>query len=396
MNTSRLYRVHQDTKTLQGVPEIEFSNHKFRERYDIQEWLEDTPEILTEPLFIIAKEKSCFEGTRELPDLVALDKDGNLVIIELKRDDSGSTIEWQAIKYASYYSRFKADTIISIYWEYLKSTSGNQDLEIEEAQRRLPEFIGEDWIASINAKQRIFLVSHRFAREVISAVYWLIDKYAMEIKCLQLIPYYDADKDSYYLQTNVILPVPGVDDVLIGAVPAQSNSSQSKIFGSVRKDVLITSFCEGCAQELSQVLAKEYVPTKQSRWAGVGNGYRYFHLWYDKTICENHMLAYRIWYYPANNTVATEMNGEICLWLAAYSPYLLGKNYSEKQVDELATFLKNYNKNGFAFGNDKSFFWTKKTIKVTGQLKTDTSETVVLLKDLIESTKAEVDKILST
>lgn len=395
MNTSRLYRLHQDTKTLQGVPEIEFSEHNFLERYDIQEWLEGTPEILAEPLLIIAKENSCFDGTRERPDLVALDKNGNLVIIELKRDDSGTTVEWQAIKYASYYSRFKADTIVSLYWEYLKSSLSNQDLEIDEAHRRIAEFTSEDSLATINSKQRIVIVSHRFAREVISAVYWLIDKYSMDIKCIQLIPFHDADKDSYYLQTNVILPISGVDDVLIGAVQSQNQAGQTRSYGAVRKDDLITSFFEGCIEELSKVIGNDIQPTKHSRWAGVGKEYRYFHFWYDNSIWENHNLAYKIWYYPAANSPFNEMSGEICIWLETNSLYLLGKNITEKQVNELVTFLKGYQKNGFIYGSDKGSFWIEKSFKVSGELKQDESETIAILKELIESTKFTIDKIIS-
>ncbi|MCP4416125.1 MAG: MmcB family DNA repair protein, partial [Chloroflexi bacterium] len=33
-------------------------------------------------------------------DLLAVDRQANLVVIELKRDSSGRDVEWQAIKYA--------------------------------------------------------------------------------------------------------------------------------------------------------------------------------------------------------------------------------------------------------------------------------------------------------
>ena len=93
MSKSNLYRVHPDTKILQSVKEIDFADFGFKERFDIQEWIESTPEILGEKLLIIAKEKSAFHGTRERPDLIAIDKSGNIVVIELKRDDSGSNID---------------------------------------------------------------------------------------------------------------------------------------------------------------------------------------------------------------------------------------------------------------------------------------------------------------
>jgi hypothetical protein len=57
MSNSDLYRVHLDKKILQSVKEVDFVDFGAKERFDIQEWIETTPEILGEELLIIAKEK---------------------------------------------------------------------------------------------------------------------------------------------------------------------------------------------------------------------------------------------------------------------------------------------------------------------------------------------------
>ncbi len=62
------------------------------------------PESLGEELLIIQKEFDGFDETRERLDLLALDKQGSLVVIENKLDDSGRDVVWQALKYASYCS----------------------------------------------------------------------------------------------------------------------------------------------------------------------------------------------------------------------------------------------------------------------------------------------------
>ena len=85
-----------------------------RERRDIQEWVAANPSILGENLMVITKEFSGFDRTNERLDLLAVDKDGKLVVIELKRDDSGTDVHWQAIKYASYLDRTEADSIVSM------------------------------------------------------------------------------------------------------------------------------------------------------------------------------------------------------------------------------------------------------------------------------------------
>lgn len=53
----------------------------------MQEWIANNPESLDEELLIIQKEFDGFNDTNERLDLLALDKQGNLVVIENKLDD---------------------------------------------------------------------------------------------------------------------------------------------------------------------------------------------------------------------------------------------------------------------------------------------------------------------
>lgn len=63
---------------------------------------------------------------RKRPDLVALDEEGNLHCIELKRDREDSegrqeAFEFQAIRYAAEFSRYKCEDIIDLYADYLSN-----------------------------------------------------------------------------------------------------------------------------------------------------------------------------------------------------------------------------------------------------------------------------------
>ena len=53
---------------------------------------------------ILQEEFDGWDETRERLDVLALDKNGRLVIIENKLDDSGKDVVWQAQKYAAYCS----------------------------------------------------------------------------------------------------------------------------------------------------------------------------------------------------------------------------------------------------------------------------------------------------
>ena len=64
---------------------------------DVEDWVERRPEILGEELLVIGRQVSLDEG-RDIIDLLAIDKPGNLVVVELKRDliggDGGHESRW--------------------------------------------------------------------------------------------------------------------------------------------------------------------------------------------------------------------------------------------------------------------------------------------------------------
>ena len=65
-------------------------------------------------------------------ELLAIDRLANLVVIELKRDDSGCAVDWQAIKYASYCSNFTAEDIYKIFADYMGSNDSDAEFKIED------------------------------------------------------------------------------------------------------------------------------------------------------------------------------------------------------------------------------------------------------------------------
>jgi hypothetical protein len=197
-----MYRVDIENKKLIKIPATTYIELNLRERFDIQEWIAGTPEILGEPLMIISKELILPSGRRL--DLLAVDKEGALVVIELKRDNSGSSVEWQAIKYASYCSSFSHDEIYKYFAEYL-GTDG------DDAQVKIEEFINCE-PKDLNQRQRIILVANEFHSEVISAVLWLRES-EIDIECIRLTPYFDQNGE-LFINPEIIIPLPEAKDYI--------------------------------------------------------------------------------------------------------------------------------------------------------------------------------------
>ena len=75
-----MYQINPQTNELIELSEKRFSELGFKEREHLQEWLAKAPTALGEELLIIQKEFDGFDDTRERLDLLALDRNGNLVL----------------------------------------------------------------------------------------------------------------------------------------------------------------------------------------------------------------------------------------------------------------------------------------------------------------------------
>ncbi|HBG70507.1 MAG: hypothetical protein A2W93_03570 [Bacteroidetes bacterium GWF2_43_63] len=212
-----MYKVDVENKTLRRLKKTTFFNEKLKERYDIQEWVEKNPEIIEDGLIIIGKEVPLPSEIRI--DLLAIDKKSNLVIIELKRDDSGRNMDWQAIKYASYVSNLSNSDIFRQYAEYLRTTE-------DEAETLIEKHIEAENFEDLNNNQRIILVSKDFHSDVVSAVLWLRDN-GIEVSCVRFTPYIDEKGDLFIAPTKMI-PLPEAEDYLIKKEKKQKEVRQKK------------------------------------------------------------------------------------------------------------------------------------------------------------------------
>ena len=298
----QLFRVNPETHESESITEVEFAQLGFQERRDIQEWIAANPSILGEDLLIIGKEFSGFDRTNERLDLLAVDSDGKLVVIELKRDDSGADAHWQAIKYASYLRHAGAGDIIGLLVSHAKVSE-------ESAANILRQHIGDDDFSSLNHDQRIILASHRFAPEVTSAALWLNDKSPVEnlITCIQLVPYMDSKNDALYVQANTIIPTPGTEDYTIGIGSMQDDGGirKNRSLGAALSRTSqrnindeVTPFVRKIGELVVNGLPDEISPDRRSRWGVGGPNLRHYQFWYSSPPWGNWRMSYRIDLYP--------------------------------------------------------------------------------------------------
>jgi hypothetical protein len=264
-----MYVIDKPKNKISKLDEKTFAELGFKEREHLQEWLADNPQALGEELLIIQKEFAGFQETKERLDLLALDKQGNLVIIENKLDDSGKDVTWQVLKYASYCASLTKDDIRQIYQQYLLKL-GDQ-FSVEE---KISEFFDgqefEELSLNKGSTQRIMMVAGSFRKEVTSTVLWLMN-YNIRIQCFKVTPF--SFGEELLLSIDQLLPIKDTEDYSISMA---SKAQEEIVAQEASKNLHLGryNFWSAYLQYANQKsnLFSNISPSKDS-WIGVGIGF---------------------------------------------------------------------------------------------------------------------------
>lgn len=273
-----MFTVNYQTNRISPVKIKTFSELGFTERKHLQEWLAHQPDALGEELLIIQKEFDGFDDTRERLDLLALDKDGNLVIIENKLDDSGRDVVWQALKYASYCASLTKAQIVEIYQQYLdRYEPVTLEPEInapKHAAARICEFLDapdlDEIKLNLGNSQRLMLVAANFRKEVTSTALWLLGQ-GINIACIKITPY--ALGEQLLINIDQIIPTPEAKELMIGISAKEAEEKSTEVVlknrHNVRRDYweqLLDAFQKSSCQLYSNIS-----PSKD-HWLCAGSG----------------------------------------------------------------------------------------------------------------------------
>ncbi len=195
-----LFIVHPETKELRKVSSVSLSAIGIKEREDLEAWVIAHPEILGEPLLIVTSEFDRFDRSSRRLDVLALDKDGKLVVVELKLDLSHSLADQQAIRYAAFCSAMTMDDVRDTMAAFRKCST-------DEAQARIAEFLENDSPPALDDRPRIILAAGALEdQELTSTVLWL-RKFGLDMSCVELTPFRLPDGDLIVVPKTII-PLP--------------------------------------------------------------------------------------------------------------------------------------------------------------------------------------------
>lgn len=203
-----IYRI-EDNRIVPVEPTT-FEEQGLKERSDLQALLKSQIDVISPDTWVVAEEFSDWEDSRLRIDLLGIDKDANLVVIELKRTDSGGHMELQAIRYAAMISTLTFDRLVEIYEEYLSRNDAEKDAKYE-----LLKFLHwkDPKEEEFGQKVRIVLASAEFSKELTTSVLWLND-HGLDIRCVRMRP---CDNDGQILlDVQTVIPIPEAEGYQVG------------------------------------------------------------------------------------------------------------------------------------------------------------------------------------
>jgi hypothetical protein len=182
------------------------------------------------------------DNTEGRNDLVAIDEDGDLILIELKRDKKDlnrrkENVESQAIRYVSSLADLSSvSSILELYYNYVERYKEKEDYK-EYARNRLREFF-EDYNIDendLNNNQKIVLFSSSYTEKALSSLAWL-SKNGIDIRVIRGNVY--EYKGEMILYAEKILPVSDEDEYFAGIKPPNIDESNGNK-GTIRMKELM-------------------------------------------------------------------------------------------------------------------------------------------------------------
>jgi len=193
---------------LDRLPLVSLATANIHERRDLQRMLRKQLTEIAPDILVIAEEFGDWDDSKRRIDLLGLDEKANLVVIELKRGETGHHMDLQAIRYASMVSTMTFEQAVTAYELFLGIE------EAHEARSRMLSFLkwSEPKEDDFAQDVRILLFSENYSLELTGSILWLRDK-GLDISCFRMSGYKLGER--LLIDFSQIIPLQGAEDFQI-------------------------------------------------------------------------------------------------------------------------------------------------------------------------------------
>ena len=202
----------------------------------LEKWIVENPDLVGEPLLILGNQLAEFEEDKDRLDILALDRSGEIVLVELKVSEDFRVTDLQALAYAGAYARRSSRDLARTLQRSLQKRANAEaqphttpptgegngssisapapaSVSFEDAAAKIAAFVEVDDFDEWQPSQhvRIKLVAPSFPRRVLQTVKWLGDVYSVRLEAIT-VRLFETAPHKYSIAFERLLPLPAEED----------------------------------------------------------------------------------------------------------------------------------------------------------------------------------------
>lgn len=237
-----MLKIDRDAQTLTSLESPTLADCSITERYDLQEYISNSPSTffgeIGQKLSLLGKEIVASANVQDRIDILAIDKSGTTVIVELKRGNHKLHM-LQAISYAGMIAEWTSDELL--------------ELLDETMQDQLAAFLDVE-LTELNRRQRIVLLAEAYDYALLVAAKWLSERYGVDLVCCRLAIAKDPSTGSEFLVCSNVHPPPELAEQAIprGRRVAVANASKWSDWEAALADVSNSALVRFYQKELTE------------------------------------------------------------------------------------------------------------------------------------------------
>ena len=177
-----IFRLQNDKLVIAAETNLELESH-------LEDWLENSPIALIQDEFILwigRQTSAAVDDSTIFPDLLGVDVEGNLVIVELKRDEAPRQVVAQLLEYAAWANELSEEQIQEIAEDYFENGEEFKGKHFQDVFKDVFDIPETDEISPLNRNLRLYIVAGDIPASVVRVCRFLRTSQGMDINCIDV------------------------------------------------------------------------------------------------------------------------------------------------------------------------------------------------------------------